>query len=90
MIDQVGAIHAQWLEVIQTAIVFTVLTTIAVGLRFWTKSTTKAGFGSDDVFIGIALFLFYGLVGVQIYGRQLPYEYRHETDDAQLVSMERI
>ena len=68
MIDQVGAIHKHWLEVIQTAIVFTVLTTVAVRLRFWTKSTTKAGFGADDVLIGISLLLFYGLAGVEIHG----------------------
>ena len=67
MVDQVAGIHKHWLDVIQTAIIFTVLTTIAVGLRLWTKSTTKSGLGADDLLIGISLLMFYGLSGVTTY-----------------------
>jgi len=67
MVDQVAGIHKHWRDVIQTAIIFTVLTTIAVGLRLWTKSTTKSGLGADDLLIGISLLMFYGLSGVTTY-----------------------
>ena len=56
--------------VLITAVLFIVLSGLAVGLRLFTRAIVKMCFGSDDWTIISALLLFYIIEGLEIYGRR--------------------
>lgn len=55
---------------IATAILFIVLSGVAVGLRMFSRTMVKMCFGADDWTIILALLLFYIVEGLEIYGEQ--------------------
>jgi hypothetical protein len=55
-------------NVIITAIIFIILDTIVLSLRFYSKHRTKIGFAIDDLLIGFGYVLFLAMAAVEIHG----------------------
>lgn len=56
--------------ILVTAILFVVLSGIAVGLRLYSRAIVKLCFGLDDWTIITALLLFYAVEGLEVYSEQ--------------------
>jgi len=66
MVDHLASMRYYHPQIIRANIIFSVLGTIFTGLRIWSKLSTKAKLGVDDIFIVMAQLLWYGQAGSQI------------------------
>jgi hypothetical protein len=66
MFDQLASAHRYGDAIIRSEIILMVITTIALVLRFATKSTTKSSLGIDDAMILIAQLFRYGTAAMNI------------------------
>lgn len=72
MLDLYSSLRLYSAETLVCAILMTILTTIAVILRFLSKWLTAKKFALDDLFVGIAQMAWYSQVGLQFHGKQSP------------------
>ena len=56
--ETIHGLNIHGAAIVATGVVFTVLTVVAVGLRFTSKRLTSAGFGLDDWLILAALLIY--------------------------------
>lgn len=52
-----------------SGIAFLVVATVAVALRFYSKTFTKAKLAADDWWIGLSLIGFFAFIGVEFWGK---------------------